>query len=337
MPTALVTGATGLVGSHLTERLLAEGWRVHALVRDPARARWLADMGAELRAGDVLDAAGFAAAARGSDVLFHTAAVITPHGGWEAFRRTNLDGTRNAIDAAAGAGARLLQLSSVAVYGPHARYESPTGKTDEETPLVPIPERAWYARSKRESETMVMAAHGAGRIWATAIRPCVIYGTRDRQFTPRVARAFTLLPALPLLGGGRTALSIIHVSNVVDVALRAVALDAAGGRAYNVANDHEVTLAGYVRLAGEGLDRRLRTFTVPLGAVRVVDRLLRLVSGNALKVMPGATRDFLTRGNPFSSERARRELGWSPLVRPEEGIPEAFRWWRTHRAEGAAA
>src|SRR5205085_185402 len=116
LPRALVTGATGLVGSHIAEQLVASGWSVRALVR--RESRWLDSAGVEQKVGDVLDAASFSAAARGCDTIFHNAAAITDRGGWETYRRLNVDGTRAAIDAAADAGARLLQLSSVAVYGP---------------------------------------------------------------------------------------------------------------------------------------------------------------------------------------------------------------------------
>ena len=65
------------------------------------------------------------------------------------------------------------------------------------------------------SEALVLEAHAAGRIWATAVRPDVIYGKRDRQFVPRIAgllqRGFA-----PLIGGGRTTLPIVHAANVAD-------------------------------------------------------------------------------------------------------------------------
>src|SRR5215213_2477075 len=114
---ALVTGATGLVGSYVCERLVADGWSVRALVRDPARAAWLTDAGVTLAVGDTTDAASFVAAAAGADVVFHAAAAITPAGGWESFALTNVVGTRNAIEASRASGARLLHVSSVAVYG----------------------------------------------------------------------------------------------------------------------------------------------------------------------------------------------------------------------------
>jgi nucleoside-diphosphate-sugar epimerase len=53
--------------------------------------------------------------------------------------------------------------------------------------------------------------------------------------------------------------------------------------------------------------------------------------------MVASSLDFVTRDNPFSSERARRELGWNPLVRAETGIVDAFEWWKEHRALRADA
>ena len=340
MPLALVTGATGLVGSHVVERLLADGWHVRALVRasnDTAGVSrwdalsWLRERDVELVTGDVLDAESFSRAAAGAEIIFHTAAVITPRGGWETFRRVNIDGSRAAVAAAGSAGARLLQLSSVAVYGASARYQASGKRTDEDTPLAPLASGSMYARSKRESEQLVLDAHKGGRIWATAVRPDVIYGPRDRQFVPRMGRIVSSGFA-PRVGSGRTTLAIVHAANVADGAVRAATNDAAGGRPFNLANDFEVTAVDFFRLAGEGLGRRVRFIHLPRWLAYAVlaggNRIAKLVSGGRMSVTSGrSSLDFLTRDNPFSSERAYRELGWSPSVRPEVGVPEAFAWW----------
>ena len=122
MSLALITGASGLVGSHLVERLRRDGWALRALVRDRAKAGWLSAQGGELHDGDTQDTAACRRAAEGVQVIFHCAAAVTPRGGWEAYRAPNIDGTANAVESAARAGARLLHLSSVAVYGPEGRY-----------------------------------------------------------------------------------------------------------------------------------------------------------------------------------------------------------------------
>jgi nucleoside-diphosphate-sugar epimerase len=333
VPTALVTGATGLVGSYVVERLLADGWQVRALVRDQSRGDRLRGLGVELQPGDVLDGERFAAAARGVDTIFHAAAAVIARGGWEEFRRVNVDGTRNAVDAATRAGARLLQVSSVGVYGPSARYDPARRKTDEDVPLCALPERALYARSKRESEEIALSAHRRGTVWATAVRPAVVYGQRDRQFVPRVARLLRYGFA-PTINGGVSTLAIVHAANVADGAVRAAATDAAGGKAYNVANDFDVTVRDFYRLAAEGLGRRVRTVSVPMPVARTMLAIVRamrpVVLGSRMNVITeSSSLDFITRDNPFTSERARRELGWTPTVTPEIGIPEAFRWWTT--------
>lgn len=334
MRRALVTGATGLVGSHIVERLHADGWGVRALVRDRDRAGWLQPLGAEPVVGDVLDASAFARAAVSCDAIFHCAAAILPERAeWEAYRGTNVDGTRNAIAAARASGARLLQLSSVSVYGGASRYRDTP--TDESVELPPLPETAYYARSKRESEALVLDAHRRGEIWGCAVRPDVIYGKRDRQFVPRIGKVIAR-GIFPLLNGGRSTLAIVHAANVADGAVRAVLTDAAGGRAYNLANDYDVTVRDFVRLAAQGLRRRVRLVPVPMVLAKVVFKLVTMIIGVARRgaalSQAGGAVAFVSLDNPFSSERARRELGWSPPVRPEVGIPEAFRWWADHPA-----
>lgn len=333
MSVALVTGATGLVGSHIVDRLLADGWSVRALARAPELARPSLPAGVEIAQGDVLDEASFTRAAAGCHVVFHAAANIIVRGGWDAYRVTNVEGTRTAIAAAERAKARLLHVSSVAVYGAASRYDAAKigRRTDESTPLAPLPDRAYYARSKRESEELVLRAHAEGRVWATAIRPDVVYGPRDRQFVPRIAVLVERF-AIPLLSGGQTTMAVVQAANVADGAVLAATSDVAGGRAYNLANDYDVTVRRFFELAGEGLGRRPIFIPIPVwaarGALRGVKWLARALSGGRFRLVSNSAIDFISQDNPFSSDRAKNELGWSPAVRPATGVPEAFRWWK---------
>lgn len=337
MSVALVTGATGLVGSHIVERLLVDGWTVRALSRDPEAARRVLSPAVDVRRGDVLDPASFVNAAAGSHVIFHAAAHIIVRGGWETFRATNVDGTANAILAAERAHARLLHVSSVAVYGPGGRYDAARAgrRTDEDTPLAPLPDRAFYPRSKRESEALVLRAHDEGRVWATAVRPDVIYGRRDRQFVPRIGTLLMKRVPVPLIRGGRAVMAVVHAANVADGAVLAATSEIAGGKAYNLANDYDVTVRRFFELAGEGLGRRPLFVPMPealaRGALRLAKSVTRLVSGGRSGLVSNSAINFITEDNPFSSDRARRELGWAPVVRPETGVPDAFRWWQEKR------
>ena len=322
-----------MVGANVVQRLKRDGWSVRALVRDAARAGALSRAGVELATGDILEPTSFSRAARGCELLVHAAAAVTPSGGWDAFERPNVEGTRNAITAAQAARARLVHVSSVAVYGDTARYQPGGARTGESTPLAPLSERAWYARSKRDAEQLVLAAHQEGRVWATAVRPDVVYGTHDRQFVPRIANLLRSGIA-PVIAGGRTTLAVVNAANVADGIVRAAGTDGAGGRAFNLANDYDVTVSEFFRLAATGLGRDVRIISVPYLAARALagafNTVAPLVLGHRFNAVSSNSLSFLSCDNPFTSDLARRDLGWDPPVRPETGVPEAFAWWASH-------
>src|SRR5262245_34210687 len=114
--TILVTGAAGLVGTHVLEALRARGERPRALVRTNARAI-VESYGAEPVIGDVTDAATWNEAARGVRAIVHAAALVVTRDSFDEFTRVNVGGTALAIDAARRNRARLIYVSSVAVYG----------------------------------------------------------------------------------------------------------------------------------------------------------------------------------------------------------------------------
>src|SRR5437762_2722474 len=184
--TVLVTGGSGLVGSHVIEALRARGEPVRALVRPASRAV-IERLGAEAVPGDVRDAAVWHAAVQGVRGLVHAAALLQQRASWQEYEAVNVDGTRRAALAARTAGARLVHISSVAVYGGLANYRPESERRTEDFPFQPIPEHDFYARSKRLAETVVREA-AEGGLTAVALRPNVIYGERDRLFTPRVIR-----------------------------------------------------------------------------------------------------------------------------------------------------
>ncbi|HSR41025.1 MAG TPA: NAD-dependent epimerase/dehydratase family protein, partial [Longimicrobiales bacterium] len=284
-----------------------------------------------LAAGDLLQPATLGRAVRACDAVLHAAAVIGPGGDATRFRDGNVVGTLNVVRAAAEARARLLHVSSTAVFG-EARYRDEP--TDESVPLPALPEWDAYGRSKQAAEALVLDAHRQGRIWATVVRPPVMYGLRDRQFVPRIGpvleRGF-----FPLVGGGRTTLNVVHADSVAEGSVRAVSRDEAGGRVYHLTNDFDLTAEDLVRGAEEGLGRRIRSPEVPVTLARagfgILGLGLRVVGRSDLAPHARGTFRMLSRDNPFTSTRARAELGWSPEIRPSEGLPEAFRWWRERR------
>ena len=327
-PRAMVTGATGLLGSHIVEELVRTGWRVRALVRDPEPARWVEALGAELAEGDLHDPASLVVAARGCDAVFHAAAAIGAGGDWETFRRGNVEGTTHVVAAAQATGARLVHVSSTSVFG-GARYRDEP--TDEAAPLPELPEHDVYGRSKQEAERVVLEAHAKGRISCAIVRPPVMYGVRDRQFAPRIGPVLER-GVFPLIDGGRSTLTLVHAGSVAQGAVLAATTPHADGRIYHLTDDWPVDARTLASSAAEGLDVRIATPVVPLWAGRLGFGALKLALGAVgrgdLARHAGGTLNMLVRDNPFTSRRAREELGWDPSGSARRRLVEAFRWWK---------
>ena len=330
MRRVLVTGATGLLGAYVVARLLGEGAHVRGLARSPGARRAVEALGAEAVSGEMTQLASLVAAAAGCDTIVHTAAVIATSRHADRLRQVNVLGTAHVVAAAERAGCRLVHVSSTAVFGAH-RYGA---RPDETTALPELPVHDAYGRTKQEAERAVLDAHEAGRIWATVVRPPMMYGSGDRQLVPRLGPILSR-GLFPLVGGGATALALVHADAVAEGIVRAAAHDAAAGHVYHLTNDFDLTVAELVRYAGVGLGRRIHAPCIPTAAARLallpVQAALIAAGRRDLARQVPALLALLTRANPFSSERARRELGWSPTVAPHEGVPEAFRWWRDRR------
>src|SRR5262249_24742428 len=130
----VITGATGLVGSHIAEQLRATGERVRALVRRGRDAAWLQNLGVELAEGDLLDQDSIARAVAGADIVYHCAARVSNWGPWKEFERDTIATTTNVVEACRRAGQpRLGHVSSISVYG-HPEFRAGE-EVSEATPL----------------------------------------------------------------------------------------------------------------------------------------------------------------------------------------------------------
>ncbi|HKH83604.1 MAG TPA: NAD(P)-dependent oxidoreductase, partial [Gemmatimonadales bacterium] len=193
---ALVTGATGFVGSHLAEVLRQRGDDVTALARSPTKAKALESAGIMVIPGDLHDQAALERAAEQQDVVFHVAGLVAAREEGE-FLRANLGGTQNVLSAAASSGRpRFVFVSSLAAAGPSQRGSPLTG----EEPGRPV---TAYGRSKLAAEQSLKES---SLPW-TIVRPPIVYGPRDREILKvfRLAR----LRIAPVFGDGGQELSAV--------------------------------------------------------------------------------------------------------------------------------
>lgn len=325
-----LTGGTGLVGRHVLSRLISGGYEVTALARSQAAERELREQGATPLRGDLREHEVLRRAAAAHEVTVHAAATILHRGDWSTYYELNVAPVEQIARAAAAAGARMVHISSVAVYGRRRTYDGGPRSVSEEFGLDhPLFPGDHYARSKREAELAVWRAVEDSGLRAVAIRPCVLYGEGDRTFSPRVARALRYGVA-PLVGEGRNALSVVYAGNVAGAVVAAVERTAATGP-FNVANDGALTQQEFVERFAAGLGVRVRLIRVPLPLARAVgdgvDSLLRVVRPRQPLTLLKNAVHFLSAENPYVSERAARELGWRPSVEPGEAVRRTAEWF----------
>jgi nucleoside-diphosphate-sugar epimerase len=322
-----LTGGSGLLGSHLAERLRHRGDEVVCLQRPDSDTSFLTGLGCTIAPGNVReDPERLSEGMAGCDVLVHSAALVYVGGPWPRLRAVNVEGTSNVIEAAAAAGiTRVIHASSVAVYGGR------TGPVDEDAPLdAPLDASALYARSKREAEIAARAAAEAGRLQLTIVRPAALYGERDRLMSPRLERLLRL-PVVPILGGGENGLPVVYAGNAAH-AIETIIDSAPGNSVYNVASDSRLTQRGLLEGLARALGRRPRFVNIPGGFVREAARL-----GESLGInIPGAGDLTLERAarlsleeNPYSTERLRRDLDWSPPFDHDAGFARTAAWLKS--------
>lgn len=327
--TILVTGGTGLVGGHVIQALQKEKTGIRALVRGASR-HLLREPGIEVVEGEVTDERAWRHAARGVAGIIHSAALIAQRGTRSDFQQVNVGGTRLAVAAARAARVRLVHISSVAVYGRGAAYGAGAGGVDEEFRFGPIASHDYYAQSKRESEQVVWEAVAAGAD-AVTLRPNVIYGEGDRLFSPRVLAAIRQ-GIVPQVGDGTNHLSCVYAGNVAAAALLALRTPSARGRAYNTTDDgpERHTQRGFADAFADALGMRVRRIRLPYPVARVaVDLWARWQMIRSPGKYPGVGASavrFLAEENPFVADRARRELGWRPVVPPREAVRRTVAW-----------
>jgi len=320
--TVLVTGGSGLVGSHTIEALRKSGVPVRALVR-PGSEPVVQSLGAEVVTGDVADGESWRrATAGGVTGIVHAAATVGP-GAPEPAYAVNVRGTRLAVETARAAGAHLVHVSSVSVYSGSADYRPVVERRTEETPFEPIDPADHYGRSKRESEQVIREAAETGALGAgvTVIRPDVIYGERDRLFVPRVYRSIRAR-ILPLVGPGTNHLPCVYAGNVASAIVAALQCARAGFRAYNVTRDAggPLTVREFMQAFADAAGVRIRVLRLPVSLARW---MLMIWSGPRLA---RAALSFMTGEDPYVTDRIERELEWRPAVDTRTAIVRTVRW-----------
>ncbi len=323
---AFVTGATGFVGGALVRRLLAEGYEVRALVRPQSDTRLLDGLPVELVTGDLDDLAALRRGCVGCDHVFHVAALYTFWGHpWEEFYRSNVIGTRNALQAAWDARAsRIVYTSSIATLGQPA--DGSPG--DEETPVSLDDMIGHYKRSKfmAEEEARRLARSGAPVV---IVNPAAPVGVGDYKPTRTGAMIVDFLKGrMPAYVD--TSLTLVDVD---DVALGHILAARHGriGERY-ILGGETLTLKAMLDLLAEESGVPAPRWRIP-HAVAIawgyVDAGLATIDRRRVPMATPATARLSRRPEAFSSVKAVRELGF-PQTPARAALRKAVEWYRVN-------
>ncbi len=317
---ALVTGATGVLGPPLVDRLHKDGYHVRVLARR-AVPPGLFSVPVDVELGDISDAAAVRRAAKGVDIVFHLAALLhvsRPSPALRAeYHRTNVAGTEIVAHAAAESGAaRLVYLSSIAVYGP-----TRGALVDERTVTRPD---TMYAETKRRGEEIVLGVRRSdGAPLACVLRMAAVYGPRMKGNYRRLADALASGLFVPI-GDGKNRRTLVHEKDAASAASAAARHSKAAGAVFNVVGG-VYPLYEILGAMSEALGRAAPRWHVPAALLRAAVGLADAVTAAVGRPMrAGALLDKYLEDIAVSGARIDMELGWKPSVSLGSGWHDAL-------------
>lgn len=310
----LVTGAGGFIGSHLVERLVAEGASVRAFVRynsraDPGLLRLASPetVGAlELVGGDLRDADAIRKAVAGCQVVFHLGALISiPYSYVHPVEvtETNLMGTLNILMACRDLGVeRLLHTSTSEVYGT-ARYTP----IDESHPLQG---QSPYSASKIGADKLVESFHAAYGVPVVTVRPFNTYGPRQsaRAVIPTIITQ-ALAKCEIYLGNLDTTRDFTYVEDTVNGFMCAAQAEGIEGKTFNLGTGSEITINDLARKIIQKVGAQVKVELDPQRLRPKDSEVLQLRSDNS---------------------KAQQMIHWQPEIALDKGLDLTIAWLKSH-------
>ena len=310
--TVLITGAAGFIGGHLRDRLRDAGVTVRGvdLIADPRR---------DIIAGSTLDPESWGSALAGVDTVVHAAATVSNVAPLEEAWSVNVLGTDRVMRAAAAAGvAHFVHLSSIAAFG----EDFPDGVTEEYPSHLTGHS---YADTKINGEAVVLAAHAAGLIDCTVVRPGDVYGPGSRPWVlipiELIRKGQAILP-----DHGRGIFSPTYIDNLTDGIALTLREPAARGQIFTLTDGVGVTCWEYFSRLAALVDGRVRSLPGPFAQALAlsVGAVTRRMGGHS--ELGPASFGMLTRRGTYSIAKARRLLGYEPAIDLDEGMRRVGDW-----------
>jgi dihydroflavonol-4-reductase len=330
---ALVTGASGFIGSTLIEELGTLGFEVYALMRSSSSPANLKGLTFQRVEGDLSDLASLKKALKKIPQLnyvFHLAgATAAPNR--EAYFEQNAEGTAKLAKAVAAEHpnlTRFVHVSSLAAAGP-ADSKEPRLESEPNRPI------SAYGESKLQSEKEILKYKSSFPV--TIIRPPMVYGPRDKGvFVVIKTISKNLMPLPPSASpDGNKYYSLIHSKDLCrGIVQAALAKDIPSGEIFYLSGDEVVTYQALLSAMAEKLGNDPWKFKVPLLALKA-GALAGTVLGRVSKKTFALNLDKLNEIKPdywvCSNEKAKKQLGFVPEFSLTSGMSNTIDWYKRHK------
>jgi nucleoside-diphosphate-sugar epimerase len=323
--TVVVTGATGFLGSALTNELVKRQQAVRVLVRDAKKAREQFGDAVTIIEGDITDTEQVKQAVDGASIVYHLVGrLYHPDVPAELYYQTHVEGTRVLLKACEGQ-TQLQRIVHVGTTGVHG--VTGTIAAAEDAPFAPTNP---YEATKLEGEQLALKAHQDLGLPVSVVRPGLVYGPGDLHLLGFFASIKKGL--FRVIDGGKALLHPVYIDDMVDAFLLCAELPQAIGRSYNIAGNRPVTIRELATAIAHALGRDLPKGNIPLWLANLASDLFTIVPGMQGERAP-LTRSrvkFLTNSRLYDISRARSELGYDPRVELEEGMKLTTLWYYKH-------
>ena len=319
---ALVTGATGFIGSHLVAALVQRGTDVRCLVRNTSHLGWVKDFPVEFVVGDCLEKRSLQHAVEDVDQVFHlagaTAAIKE-----KTYFEVNGQGTENLVQACIENNIRLkkfIYLSSQAAAGPCLSG----GKKNESDPCAPV---SPYGKSKLLGEELALTH--AHELPLLILRPCAVYGPRDKGF-------FSLFQCLskkinPCFSDHDQQVSLCHVEDLVRAIILAVEAHTESGEIFFVSDGNDYRMEEIGDIFAQAMKIRALRLRLPqsmLFAMAIFAEFFARVTGKPSLLNRGKIKEMRCKNWLCDIAKARALLGFEPKVFLARGAELTAAWYK---------
>jgi nucleoside-diphosphate-sugar epimerase len=319
----LVTGATGLIGSRLTLALLSQGCAVRVMVRNPEKARPLAEKGAEVVYGDMTEPRTLEAAVKDCQVVFHLAGILGSQSKpLSYFRKVNVEGSRILAEAALKENVeRFIFAGTAWVYGFHAGDE-----VNEKAPRCLSNDP--YCDTKLEAENMIRQLIRDRGLPGVIFQPAEVYGPEDHAWTlDPINLIKSSLMMLPLKDQG--VIQPIYIDDVIE-GIMAVTAKGAIGEIYILCGTQITPVreffTHYARMVGKKSIPSAPGFLMSFFAV--VSQMITGIIGKQPLFTQCAVRGVM-KTTTYSHQKAASDLQFIPKTTLEQGMQQVQAWLRT--------